>query len=245
MLLVAMAGMIVSCGNPSSDDDSGNNDDDSSSSSSGGGNGSGSSNNGDDNTPKVEGIYSPNGIEMIYVEGGGTVRSFYMGIYEVTQKQYQSIMNANPSNFIGDNHPVEQVSWDDAQEFIKRLNARTGKRYRLPTEAEWEYAAREGTKRSRYDYSGSGDIEEVAWYTANSGSETHPVGQKNPNAVGIYDMTGNVWEWCQDCYDSSCSLRVHRGGSWLRPAQYCRVAYRISSSPSNRHSNIGFRLVLP
>jgi hypothetical protein len=211
--------------------------------------GSGSTSSGGDNNRRNGEAYSPDGIEMVYVEGTGSgilaVKGFYIGKYEVTQAQYQAIMGSNPSNFKGSNHPVEMVSWNDAQEFITKLNARTGRNYRLPTEAEWEYAAREGTKRSSYKYSGSDGIGAVAWYADNSGGQTHPVGQKIPNALGIYDMSGNVWEWCQDCYDSSCSLRVFRGGSWGSSAQRCRVAYRSSNSPGDRGNGLGFRVVLP
>ncbi|MDR0415065.1 MAG: formylglycine-generating enzyme family protein [Prevotellaceae bacterium] len=174
-----------------------------------------------------------------------TMSSFHIGKYEVTQAQWKLLMDNNPSDFKGDNLPVENVSWNDVQEFIARLNAATGKQYRLPTETEWEYAAREGTKRSSYEYSGSDGISDVAWFDGNSSEKTHPVGQKSPNSLGIYDMSGNVWEWCQDCYDASCLHRVDRGGSWYDCAQACRVADRCSSSPSNCYSNLGFRLVLP
>jgi len=153
----------------------------------------------------------------------------------------------NPSDFKGDDLPVEKVSWNDAKEFIKKLNVKTGKNYRLPTEKEWEYAAREGKAKSSYEYSGSNDVDEVAWYGENSDDATHKVGTKKPNALGIYDMTGNVWEWCEDCYDSSCSDRVLRGGSWHSSAQNCRVADRSDISPGDSDSDslLGFRLVLP
>ncbi|MDR0414732.1 MAG: formylglycine-generating enzyme family protein, partial [Prevotellaceae bacterium] len=200
----------------------------------------------DNNNKRKNGeVYSPDGIEMVYVEGSDTVKGFYIGKYEVTQKQYQDVMDTIPSRFKGDNRPVEMVSWDDAQEFIKRLNARTGKSYRLPTEAEWVYAARGGTKKSSDEYSGSDDINEVAWYTDNSDKQTHPVGGKKPNALGIYDMTGNVWEWCQDCYGSSCSSRVSCGGSWYDTAEGCRVASRDYEGSVHRYDCLGFRLVLP
>jgi hypothetical protein len=192
--------------------------------------------------------YNPDGIEMIYVEGQGSgvlaMKGFYIGKYEVTQSQWQAVMGNNPSSFKGGNNPVENVSWNDVQEFIKKLNAMTGRSYRLPTEAEWEYAAREGKNNSSYEYSGSNSLGSVAWYADNSGSQTHPVGQKSPNALGIYDMSGNVWEWCQDCYDSSCSNRVNRGGSWGNSAAYCRVANRSNNSPDFRSYSLGFRLVL-
>ena len=155
---------------------------------------------------------------MVFVQGGSfqmgsnngqsdekpvhsvTVSDFYIVKYEVTQKEWRDIMGSNPSKWKGDNLPVEKVSWDDVQTFIKKLNAKTGLNYRLPTEAEWEYAARGGNKSNGYKYSGSNDIGSVAWYASNSGSKTHSVGQKKPNELGIYDMTGNVWEWCNDWY---------------------------------------------
>ena len=183
-----------------------------------------------------------------------TVSTFAIGKYEVTQKQWVEIMGTNPSYFTGDdNRPVEQVSWNDVQEFITKLNARTGKNYRLPTEAEWEYAARGGNKSKGYKYSGSNNLDDVAWYSENSDKTTHRVGEKQP----IYDMSGNVWEWCSDWYGSYSSSaqtnptgpssggdRVLRGGSWSYSAKYCRVAIRGSSAPSYRYYIYGFRLVL-
>jgi sulfatase modifying factor 1 len=219
------------------------------------------------------------GIEMVFVKGGTfnmgsndgesvaklthqvTLSDFYIGKCEVTQKQWQDIMGSNPSNFKNcDNCPVEQVSWYDVQEFIKKLNEKTGKNYRLPTEAEWEYAARGGASASSATatkYSGSNNLDEVAWYDGNSGNKTHPVGQKKPNELGIYDMSGNVWEWCNDWYGkysndsqtnpqgaSSSSFRVLRGGSWLRNDGDYRVSSRGSSMPIYRKSHRGFRLAL-
>jgi len=205
------------------------------------------------------------GGDFVLVQGGTfkrennniTLSDFYIGKYEVTQKEWKAVMGSNPSNFKGDDLPVEQVSWDDCQDFIKKLNAKTGKKYRLPTEAEWEYAARGGNKSNGYEYSGSNDLGSVGWFTDNSGSKTHPVGQKQANELGIYDMTGNVWEWCSDWYGSyssgsqtnpqgasSGSDRVYRGGSWLFNASYCRVAFRGSRTPGYRNSNLGLRLVL-
>ena len=220
------------------------------------------------------------GFDMVYVKGGTftmgataeqgsdaysnekpthsvTLSDYYIGKYEVTQAQWRAIMGSNPSNFKGDNLPVENVSWNDIQEFIKKLNAQTGKKFRLPTEAEWEYAARGGNQSKGYKYSGSNSISEVAWYDGNSGDKTHPVGQKTPNELGIYDMSGNVWEWCQDWYSSSAyssssqtnptgpssgSYRVLRGGSWGNYAGYCRVSYRRDDGPAYRSSYCGFRL---
>ena len=182
---------------------------------------------------------------------------YYIGKYEVTQALWQAVMGSNPSNFKGDDLPVETVSWDDCQKFIIKLNRITGKKFRLPTEAEWEYAARGGKKSSGYQYSGSNNLSDVAWYTDNSGSKTHAVGSKQANELGIYDMTGNVWEWCQDWYgryDSSSqvnptgansgSYRVYRGGSWSFTARGCRSSYRFNYSPGYRNYNLGFRLVL-
>ena len=182
---------------------------------------------------------------------------YYMGKYEVTQALWQAVMGNNPSKFKGDNLPVETVSWNDCQDFISKLNSLTGRNFRLPTEAEWEYAARGGKKSRGYQYSGSSKISNVAWYDGNSGSKTHAVGTKQPNELGIYDMTGNVWEWCQDWYGSyssssrtnptgatSGSIRVRRGGCWGINARYCRSSYRSFSTPVNRGNGLGLRLAL-
>lgn len=183
--------------------------------------------------------------------------NYYVGKYEVTQALWQAVMGSNPSNFKGDALPVEQVSWNDCQDFISKLNAMTGKRFRLPTEAEWEYAARGGKKSRGYQFSGSITLGDVAWYKENSGSKTHVVGTKQPNELGIYDMAGNVWEWCQDWYGSYCispqtnptgavrgSDRVNRGGSWGNSAGYCRTSCRVNSTPDYRYIGLGLRLVL-
>ena len=215
--------------------------------------------------------------EMVFVEGGTfqmgsesgdsdeqpvhsvTLSSFNMGKYEVTQAQWKAVMGSNPSNFSGcDNCPVENVSWNDVQQYIQKLNAQTGKNYRLPTEAEWEYAANGGKSTRGYTYSGSNDIGSVAWYYDNSGSKTHAVGTKQANELGIYDMTGNVWEWCSDWYGNYSSYsvtnptgvtsgeaRVLRGGSWNFKANSCRATFRNWGNPVNRNYNYGFRLVLP
>ena len=204
----------------------------------------------DNNHSKHNGdVYSPDGMDMVYVEGKGSgvfgTPSFYIGQYEVTQAQWIAIMGTNPSNFQGDNLPVEQVSWDDVQEFIAKLNAATGRNYRLPTEAEWEYAASGGTAGHGYTYSGSNDINTVAWYYDNSGLRTHNVGTKAPNELGIYDMSGNVWEWCSDWYDNTQQYRVLRGGGWSSTAEICAVSSRHCSTPDDRSDGLGFRLVLP
>ena len=182
---------------------------------------------------------------------------YYIGKYEVTQALWQAVMGNNPYYFKGDNLPVERVSWDDCQEFISKLNSITGKTFRLPTEAEWEYAARGGNKSRGYQYSGSSNLSDVAWYDGNSGNKTHSVGSKQANELGIYDMTGNVWEWCQDWYDSYSSssqvnptgansggCRVNRGGSWSYNAGRCRSSFRNYSKPGYRISDLGFRLFL-
>jgi hypothetical protein len=190
-------------------------------------------------------VYNYEGIELVFVEGtGGALGTpnFYIGKYEVTQAEWQKVMGNNPSNFKGANRPVEQVSWNDVQEFLRKLNALTGGNFRLPTEAEWEYAANGGLNKDNYEYAGSNTIGIVAWFTDNSGNATHPVGTKQPNSIGIYDMSGNVWEWCQDCYDSSCSRRVRRGGGWGSDASNCRVANRNYDSPGGSYDNLGFRL---
>ena len=183
--------------------------------------------------------------------------NYYVGKYEVTQALWQAVMGSNPSNFKGDDLPVETVSWNDCQDFISKLNAMTGKRFRLPTEAEWEYAARGGKKSRGYQYSGSNTLDDVAWYYGNSGNKTHVVGTKLPNELGIYDMTGNVREWCQDRYDSyssspqtnptgaaSGSGRVCRGGRWYYSDWNCRSSYRHSFTPDCRYDILGLRLVL-
>lgn len=185
-----------------------------------------------------------------------TVSDFYMSKYEVTQKQWREVMGSTPSYFMGCNEcPVENVSWNDIQEFLMRLNGKTGNRYRLPTEAEWEFAARGGLLSQGYKYAGSDNLEEVGWHDNNAGNKTHPVGQKKPNELGLYDMSGNVWEWCQDWYGgyssapatnpkgpAAGSYRVVHGGSWYSFAQYCRVALRNYDSPGNRFNDLGFRL---
>ncbi|MDR1274646.1 MAG: formylglycine-generating enzyme family protein [Odoribacteraceae bacterium] len=184
-----------------------------------------------------------------------TISSFYMGKFEVTQVQWEALMDNKPSNFKGDHLPVEQVSWNDVQLFIKRLNAATGKQYRLPTEAEWEYAARGGNQSKGYRYAGGNAAENIAWVEDNSGDRTHPVGTKQPNELGIHDMNGNVWEWCHDFYGpypasaqqdprgaSSGPARVFRGNSWSGAGVYCRVAFRRRSLPEYGYNFLGFRL---
>jgi formylglycine-generating enzyme required for sulfatase activity len=212
------------------------------------------------------------GMELVYVPAGSlmmgsnkhdsekpvhrvTIREgFYLGRYEVTQAQWQQVIGNNPSNFKGDDLPVEEVSWDDAQEFIRRINARgDGFTYRLPTEAEWEYACRAGTTG---EY--AGNLDAMAWYDRNSGSQTHPVGQKQPNSFGLYDMNGNVWEWCEDYYHASyvgaptndsawsrgdSSDRVLRGGSWNGSDGNLRCAERNGGPSNNGNYAYGFRVV--
>ena len=185
------------------------------------------------------------------------INDYYMGKYEVTQALWEAVMGSNPSYFKGDNLPVEKVSWNDCQEFISKLNSLTGRKFRLPTEAEWEYAARGGKKSRGYQYSGNSNITDVAWYDGNSGSKTHPVGTKQANELGIYDMSGNVYEWCLDWYGSyssssqtnptgadSGSFRVFRGGGWGIYARGCRLSYRYIFTPDDRRSYLGLRLAL-
>ena len=182
---------------------------------------------------------------------------YYMGKYEVTQALWKTVMGSNPSKFKGDNLPVENVSWNDSQEFISKLNSMTGRKFRLPTEAEWEYAARGGKKSRGYQYSGSSNISDVAWGPNNSDKKTHSVGKKQSNELGLYDMTGNVSEWCQDWYGSyvrssqinpigavSGSYRVNRGGSWFDFAGDNHSSYRYNSMPGYRYYYLGLRLVL-
>ncbi|MDR0894620.1 MAG: formylglycine-generating enzyme family protein [Prevotellaceae bacterium] len=216
-------------------------------------------------------------FEMVHVQGGTfvmgspasekgrneneishrvTLSSFLIGKYEVTQQQWEMVMGNNPSTSNkGETYPVENVSWNEAQEFLQKLNERTGKHYRLPTEAEWEYAARGGEQSNHYIYSGSNSAYEVAWYAYNSEAKTHIVGQKKPNEIGIYDMTGNVWEWCSDWYATyydfpqtdpqgftKGTTRVLRGGSWGSTEGSCRSANRYGGSLDKRGRNIGFRI---
>jgi len=191
--------------------------------------------------------------------------TIYMSKFLVTQALYKSWMGTNPSNFKGEQLPVENVSWYDAAEFCNRLSEQfketrekkryirdkekrliediTKKGFRLPTEAEWEYAARGGKDGKGFDYSGSNNIDEVAWYWENSDRRTHPVGQLKPNELGLFDMSGNVWEWCEDWRDNDKTSRVLRGGSWDLNAFNCRVSIRCYSHPDIRLGNFGFRLV--
>jgi len=184
-----------------------------------------------------------------------TLSDFYIGKYEVTQAQWKAIIGNNPSSLKGDNLPVENVCWNDVQEFIRKLNAQSPIQYRLPTEAEWEYACKGGLRSARYKYSGSNDSNEVAWSYENSNTGAHPVGTKRANELGIYDMSGNVWEWCNDWLGdfsesaqtnphgpSSGSYRVHRGGGWDHDARFVRVSYRSYCKPDDRDSALGFRL---
>ena len=175
------------------------------------------------------------GPAMVKIPG----KNYELGKYEVTQKEWRDIMGNNPSKFssCGDTCPVENVSWNDVQEFIQKLNAKTGKQYRLPTEAEWEYAC---YGASQTEYCGGNNLDAVGWYWDNSNKTTHPVGQKQANGYGLYDMSGNVYEWVQDWYDSS--QRVQRGGSWFGDPQKARAAYRHANSPRMRADIYGLRL---
>ena len=190
-----------------------------------------------------------------------TLSDYYIGMYEVTQELWKAVMGNNPSDFEGRTKPVDSVSRDDCQNFIRKLNSLClsqlgGKRFALPTEAQWEFAARGGNKSQGYKYAGSNNLPSVAWYEDNSDGSTHAVGTKSPNELGLYDMSGNVWEWCQDWYGSyssssqsnpaspaNGSYRVYRGGSWGSDARDCRVSNRGRSTPSNRFNFLGFRLV--
>lgn len=184
-----------------------------------------------------------------------TLSSYYIGQTEVTQELWQAVMGTNPSSFKGARHPVEHVSWDDCRTFISKLNSITGMSFRLPTEAQWEFAARGGNKSHGYKYSGSNNLGSVAWYSGNSGNTTHEVGTKQANELGIYDMSGNVGEWCRDRNGSYSSdsrknpsgpdtgmLRVYRGGDWHVPK--CRVSERNGMAPDSRCGDLGFRLAL-
>jgi len=186
-----------------------------------------------------------------------TLQPFKLGKYEVTQAQWRTVMGNNPSNFSAcDDCPVETVSWDDVQGFIQKLNQQTGGHYRLPSEAEWEYACRSGGRPE--EYCGGNSPEALGWYGDNSGGKTHPVGQKSANGLGLYDMSGNVWEWTQDCWNGNyngapadgaawqsdeCGLRVWRGGSWGGQLGGVRSAQRSGSATAFRIIYLGFRLV--
>ena len=233
-------------------------------------------------TPKIKTFYA-NGVpfDMVEVRGGTfrmgatseqgrdaesdekpvhsvTLSGYYIGKTEVTQALWKAVMGNNPSHFKGDNLPVEWVSWNDCQEFIRKLNALTGQNFRLPTEAEWEFACRGGNNSRGYKYSGSNYIDDVAWYAGNSGIETQPVAAKSPNELGIYDMSGSVLEWCNDWYGGyRCgaqtnpkgsydeSTRVYRGGSWNSYARGCRSSFRSCAFlPSYSYDYLGLRLAL-
>ena len=199
-----------------------------------------------------------------------TLDGFYIGMLEVTQSQWEKVMgtsiyqqkskaNGDRTFGVGPDYPMYFVSWEEADEFCRQLSNKTGRTYTLPTEAQWEYAARGGKKNEGTKYAGSNMVDAVAWYGESSSSgNTHPCGTKRANALGIYDMSGNVWEWCKDWYSSSYtsydtnnptgpssgSIRVNRGGGWNYSAGYCRVAYRNNYSPGDRNSDLGFRVVL-
>ena len=186
-------------------------------------------------------------------------KPFYLGVYQLTQREWETVMGNNPSDFKGDNHPVEKVSWGDVQEFINKLNEKENtNKYRLPSEAEWEYAARAGTT-TRYSF-GDDDskLGEYAWYDENSSGKTHPVGQKGSNPWGLYDVHGNVWEWVQDEWhntyegapndgsaweDVGSARRVIRGGNWYNNAGSCRSALRYHFNQGYRYVHLGFRLL--
>ena len=195
-----------------------------------------------------------------------TLSDFSIGQTEVTQELWQAVMGSNPSYYTSDSQlPVERVSWNSCQDFIEQLNQLTGETFRLPTEAEWEFAARGGNKSQKYRYSGSSNIQDVAWFwnsipsqqIGTPGYGTQPVATKAPNELGLYDMSGNVWEWCQDWYGTYSSddqinptgpswgsFRIFRGGSWSRSSESCRVAYRNYTYPSTSDDTMGFRLAL-
>lgn len=216
-------------------------------------------------------LNDPAEMEMVFVEGGSfmmgdlsaeadpdeqplrevRVEDFYISKYEVTQRQWNLLMRRkNPSSFVEEDHPVEGVHWFGVQLFIQRLNERTGHNYRLPTEAEWEYAARGGALAAHHRFSGEQPLNEVGWWRGNADQTSHPVGSLRPNALGIYDMTGNVHEWCSDYYlgegevaDSITSERAFRGGSWLSDERHCRISNRNHTSPETTNYTLGFRLV--
>ncbi len=195
---------------------------------------------------------------MVLVKGNGIIKDFYICDHPVTQSEYKEIISENPSKFTGDNNPVEQVSWYDAVEYCNKRSEKEGftpcyicsgdniqfdfkaDGYRLPTEKEWDYASEGGAMSNGYKYSGSDIIDDVAWYNGNSGGETHPVKSKKPNKLCIYDMSGNVWEWCVDGNNKD---RAYRGGSYKHDAQYCEPSKHYSFFPDVKCDSIGFRVV--
>lgn len=218
-------------------------------------------------------------MEMVYVEGGTfqmgvsaesdadayereapehnvTVSSFYIGVYEVTQEQWQAVMGDNPSQYTGENMPVDNVTWEAASEFCEKLSALTGKNYVLPTEAQWEFAAKGGNLSEGYKYSGSDNVKDVAWYWDNASFKTHSVGGRLPNELGIYDMSGNVYEWCSDWYAEYTSddavdpagpetgeQKCCRGGAWASNAAGVRNTYRGSYAVDFQYNILGIRVV--
>lgn len=215
----------------------------------------------------MEFVFVPGGCFRMGSEKGASdekpvhevcVSDFFIGMYEVTQGQWRRVMGNNPSRFnsCGDDCPVEQVGWNDAQEFVRELSNQTGKKYYLPTEAEWEYACRSGGKDETY--CGSNTADDVAWYERVLAGKTHPVGQKQPNGLGIYDMSGNVWEWVQDWSGeysamrqqdpsgpATSSTRVRRGGSWHYGARQSQATWRSSGYPDDQALDLGFRIMYP
>lgn len=186
-----------------------------------------------------------------------TLHDYYLGETEVTQELWEEIMGYNPANTIGESLPIENISWNDCADFIRELNNRTGKTFRLPTEAEWEYAARGGIYSRQCVHSGSDNAEEVGWVKSNCNGSTHPVGTRNPNELGIYDMTGNVCEWCQDWMSNytstdqinpvgpnSGTARVGRGGGWCNSSLKNRVSTRFAGKTTYRDYNLGFRIAM-
>ena len=186
---------------------------------------------------------------VAYAETDGPVmvripgKNYEIGKYEVTQGEWRAVMGRNPPEMdfpkCGDACPVERVSWNDVQEFIQQLNKKTGKQYRLPSEAEWEYACYGGNKT---EYCGGNNLDAVGWYDENSGNATHPVGKKQANGYGLYDMSGNVFEWVNDCWEKDCSKHVVRGGSFYIPPERARVSYRTWGDKTERANYFGIRL---
>ncbi len=217
----------------------------------------------------MEFVWVPGGCFMMGSDNGESfekpvhqvcLHGFWMGRYEVTQAEYQKVMGVNPSDFKGPTRPVDQISWDDATNFADAMGYWTGVRFRLPSEAEWEYACRAGGVNQHLTYCGEGEPTSLAWYGANSDDMTHPVGMRLPNALGLYDMSGNVWEWVQDCWNpdykkapgdgsawlsGNCERRVARGGAWdIRQPNLIRAAKRGRGDHRYRLNVVGIRLAI-